>query len=83
MDVTRATASATYHSAFRDNGIWATTIGWGRNSEPGHASNALLLESSLSFSDRDAWYGRFEAVAARRRANHSVSGSSAKGAAAD
>jgi YHS domain-containing protein len=61
-DVTRATASATYHSAFRDKGIWATTIGWGRNAEPGHASNALLLESSLTFSDRDSWYGRFEAV---------------------
>ena len=41
-DVTRATASATYHSAFRDNSIWATTIGWGRNEESGHASNALL-----------------------------------------
>jgi YHS domain-containing protein len=59
-DVTRATASATYHSAFRDNSIWATTIGWGRNEESGHASNALLIEANLTFDERHAWFGRFE-----------------------
>lgn len=61
-DVMRATASATYHAAFREDSIWATTIAWGRNSEPDHASNALLLETDLTFADRDTWYGRFEAV---------------------
>jgi YHS domain-containing protein len=60
IDVTRATASATYHRAFRDNSIWATTIGWGRNEETGHASNAFLVESNLTFDERDAWFGRFE-----------------------
>jgi YHS domain-containing protein len=59
-DVTRATASATYHSAFRENSIWATTIGWGRNEESGHASNALLIEANLTFDERHAWFGRFE-----------------------
>jgi YHS domain-containing protein len=59
-DVTRATASATYHNAFRDNSIWATTVAWGRNEESGHASNALLIETSLTFDERHAWFGRFE-----------------------
>jgi YHS domain-containing protein len=59
-DVTRTTASATYHSPFRQNSIWATTIGWGRNAESGHSSNALLLETNLTFDDRDTWFGRFE-----------------------
>jgi hypothetical protein len=60
IDLTRATASATYHSALRANSIWATTVAWGRNAEPGHASNAFLLESNLTFDDRDTWFGRFE-----------------------
>ncbi len=62
IDVTRATASATYHSACRENSIWATTIAWGRNEESGHSSNALLIETNLTFDDRDTWFGRFEAA---------------------
>jgi YHS domain-containing protein len=62
IDVTKITASATYQTAPRANGIWATTIAWGRNGEPGHASNALLIETNLTLGDRDAWFGRFEAV---------------------
>jgi YHS domain-containing protein len=61
-DVGRVTASATYHSSFRENSIWATTVGWGRNDESGHASNALLIETSVTLYDRDSWFGRFEAV---------------------
>lgn len=60
IDVTRATASATYHSGFRENSIWATTVAWGRNAEPDKASNALLVETNLTFDDRDTWFGRFE-----------------------
>ena len=60
IDVNRVTASATYHSAIRDNGIWATTIAWGRNAEPDHASNALLLETNVTVAQRDTWFGRFE-----------------------
>lgn len=59
-DVTRVTASATYHVMRGDNGIWATTIGWGRNEESAHGSNALLLETSVTLQDRDSWFGRFE-----------------------
>jgi YHS domain-containing protein len=62
VDVTRATASATYHSAFRENSLWATTIAWGRNEESGHSSNALLIETNLTFHDRDTWFGRMEAA---------------------
>ena len=61
-DVTRATASATYHRAFREASIWATTIGWGRNEESGHASNAALIETSVTLDERDVWFGRFEAA---------------------
>src|SRR5207244_2859699 len=62
IDITRVTASATYHSAFRAKSIWATTLAWGRNAEPDHASNAVLLETNLTLDDRDTWFGRFEVV---------------------
>ena len=60
-DVDRVTASATYHHTTLENTIWATTVGWGRNKEPREdATNALLVESSLTMQQRDALYGRFE-----------------------
>ena len=62
MDVTRVTSSATYHRLFGNAGIWASTVAWGRNTELGHSSHALLLESSLTLRDRDTWFGRFEVV---------------------
>jgi hypothetical protein len=62
IDVTRATASATYHAAVRGDGIWATTVAWGRNVESGAGSNALLAETSLTLRDRDTLFGRFEVV---------------------
>jgi len=42
--------------------MWATTLAWGRNAEPDHASNAVLLETNLTVDDRDTWFGRFEIV---------------------
>ena len=61
IDVNRVTASATYHRAFRTDSIWATTIAWGRNQEPGaDATNALLAETNVTFDERDTWFGRFE-----------------------
>jgi hypothetical protein len=61
VDVDRATASATYHRRFADTSIWATTIGWGRNKEPGSsATNAFLAETNVTLRDRDALFGRFE-----------------------
>jgi hypothetical protein len=60
VDVNRVTASATFHRATLENTFWATTVGWGRNSEADEGSNALLVESGLTFHERDALYGRFE-----------------------
>ena len=62
IDLTRTTASATYHRTIRQNGLWATTLAWGRNAEPDHASQAVLLETNLTFDDRGTWFGRFEIV---------------------
>jgi hypothetical protein len=60
IDVDRITASATYHRATLENTLWATTVGWGRNVESGRATDALLVESSVTLHERDALYGRFE-----------------------
>jgi hypothetical protein len=62
VDVTRFTASATYHRAHGDGGIWATTVAWGSNEEEDRATHALLVESNLTLADRDSWFGRFEIV---------------------
>jgi len=59
-DVTKVTASGTYHAPVRANGIWASTVAWGRNGEGDHATNALLLETAVTIADRDTWFGRFE-----------------------
>lgn len=61
VDVDRVTASATYHRALRQAAVWANTVGWGRNHEPGNeATNAVLAETSLTLNERDTWFGRFE-----------------------
>lgn len=62
IDVTRVSASATYHAMRGDTGIWATTLAWGRNEESGHGANALLVETNLTLQDRDSVFGRFEIV---------------------
>lgn len=60
-DVTRATGSVTYHRALGPGSIWASTVAWGRNHEPGgDATNALLAETNLTLDERDSWFGRFE-----------------------
>jgi hypothetical protein len=59
--VDRLTASATYHRVLRPSSIWASTVGWGRDREPGRdATNAFLAETSVTLDERDAWYGRLE-----------------------
>jgi hypothetical protein len=60
IDVTRMTASATFHRTRQDGGIWATTAAWGRNEEGDHATDALLVETNLTLADRETWFGRFE-----------------------
>ena len=61
IDIDCVTASATYHRTTLENVIWANAIGWGRNAPSRQdATNALLLETSVTVRGRDAWYGRFE-----------------------
>jgi hypothetical protein len=60
VDVERATASATYHAAMGPSGYWATTLGWGRNSELAEATHALTLESAATLDGTNTWFGRFE-----------------------
>jgi hypothetical protein len=60
-DVTRLTASATYHRAV-GTGRWATTVAFGHNREGGRASSALLAETTADLSDKAEWFGRVEVV---------------------
>jgi hypothetical protein len=61
VDLTRVTASATYHRVPRPGSIWASTVGWGLNQErDGKATNALLAETNITLDERDSWFGRFE-----------------------
>ena len=58
-DANRLTASATFHRLGADR-VSAWTIAWGRNSESGHGTSALMLETSVTLADRDSWFGRLE-----------------------
>jgi hypothetical protein len=61
-DVTRVTASASYHRTLKAIALWASTIAWGMNDEPLHTTHALLVESTLSVRDRHVGFMRFEVV---------------------
>jgi hypothetical protein len=68
-DLNRFTASATYHRMSGEN-VWATTVAYGVNSGreiiPGDVvdlvTHALMLESSMTFGERQTWFGRAELV---------------------
>lgn len=60
-DVNKVTASATFHQMSGDR-VMASTFAWGRNSESGQATNALLIETNVTVRDRDTWFGRLEVV---------------------
>ena len=68
--LTRVTASATYHRAAPAGGIWATTIAYAQNQAleaiAGRTldarTRALLVESSMSLSDRHTVFGRGEVL---------------------
>ncbi len=62
IDVSRVSASGTYHTGAAESRLWATTIAWGRNEESDHGSNAFLVETNLTWQERDTVFGRFEAV---------------------
>jgi hypothetical protein len=69
-DLNRATASATYHRAAGDGGIWSTTLAYGVNSGrevlPDAAvvltTHAVLLESSITSAGGHTWFSRVEIV---------------------
>jgi YHS domain-containing protein len=61
QDVDKITASAAYNRV-HDSNVWASTVAWGRNAESGHATNAVLFETSVALRDQDTWFGRFEVV---------------------
>jgi hypothetical protein len=61
IDVTRLTASATYHRMLAEGGVWATTLAWGQNQEEGgDTTNAVLAETNITLRDRDSVFGRLE-----------------------
>ena len=66
VDVQRLTASAIYNRRL-SGGNWASTLAWGRNEAEGDAAgDAVLLESTVSFS-RNAVFARIEYV---RKSGH-------------
>lgn len=60
VDVTRATASATYHAAMGASGFWATTLAWGVNDEPDDVTHALMAETVATVDGSNTWFGRME-----------------------
>jgi hypothetical protein len=61
-DITRTTASATYHRPLTAGGIWASTLVWGRNDHDDESTDALLVESNLNLAERDILFARAEWV---------------------
>jgi hypothetical protein len=61
-DLTRVTASGTYHRALNSSRLLATTIAWGMNIAPIDTTHALLVESTLSIRDLHVGFVRFELV---------------------
>jgi hypothetical protein len=71
-DVTRTTASVSYHRPVQQDrpdaagNFWATTVAWGMNVEPASiihrasTTHALLIESAFAPNPADTWFGRFE-----------------------
>jgi hypothetical protein len=68
--IDRFTASAAYERAVGGEGMWSTTIAYGVNSAReivvvdvlDAATQALMVESSLTMRDRHTWFGRAEIV---------------------
>lgn len=68
IDVERITASVSYHRNLASHdGVWATTIAYGQNKEPGHfprnipiRTHALMIESSITSSGPHSFFGRFD-----------------------
>lgn len=60
IDVKRVTGSAVYHRPLASDGIWSTSLAWGRNTEEDESTNAFLVETNLNLAERNLFYGRAE-----------------------
>ena len=61
VDVDRVTASVTYHRLLSEQGVWASTVAWGRNQEPNvEATNMVLAETNVTLRDEHTFFGRVE-----------------------
>ena len=61
LNVDKLTASVSYNRPLR-RGNWASTLVWGRSSDPYGAGNSYLFESALRFRDKNTLYTRLELV---------------------
>lgn len=62
IDTDRTTVSAIYNRPL-PGGNWQTTLAWGRNSrDPGETTDALLLESAVSFEPHHTVFTRLERI---------------------
>ena len=62
QDVSRTTASVTYHRPRAHDGSWSAMAAWGRNQEAGESTDALLVETTFALNARHAIFGRGEVV---------------------
>ena len=70
QDVTRTTASATYHAAMGASGFWATTVAWGANVEPDNTTHAVVAETVVTADGTNTWFGRAEVAGKSADALH-------------
>ena len=69
-DLNRLTASATYHRALTNDGIWATTVAYGLNAGPevipgdevDLVTHAVVAETNVTLRERHTGFGRIEIV---------------------
>lgn len=59
FDIRRTTASISYNRSW-DDGNWASSVIWGRNSKPTGDSNVYLFESTVNFIKTNYFYTRIE-----------------------
>jgi hypothetical protein len=59
-DVTRSTASLTYHQPLSGASTWTAGAMWGHNVEEDHATDAFLIETSLTVAERNLLFARGE-----------------------
>jgi hypothetical protein len=72
-DISRTTASISYNRELQD-GNWATTLIWGRNSTNHGDSNTYLFESTVNFLRKNYFYTRIELADRERLLEENIFG---------